>query len=116
MRWATCSMASPIARPRCGGSSRKSEKNISREGNSMKRMQFLAGSCCALLLAATAHAADERVWYFDAGLGVGVARYKDPLGDAIHFLRDNGYERIGFSLDATAGRKVRPGLYMVGAL
>jgi hypothetical protein len=82
----------------------------------MKPLQVMAGSCCALLLAAVANADEKRVFYFDAGAGIGVAHYGDSLGDAIHVLRNNGYKRFGLTLDATAGGAVRRGLYVVGSL
>jgi hypothetical protein len=83
----------------------------------MNRIHIVAGACSALLATAAAHADEKRVLYFDAGLGVGVAHYGDPVDDVIHFLRnDLGYKRIGLSLDATAGGAVRPGLYVVGSL
>lgn len=84
----------------------------------MNRLQILAGSCCALLLGATAvHAADERRgFYIDVGLGLGGVSYGDDVDDTLDELKDFGYDHITLSVDLAAGGAVRPNLYLVGSV
>lgn len=81
----------------------------------MKRLQILAGSCCALLLAA-AHADEKRGFYIDAGLGFGGASYGHQVDDALDEAEDAGFDRIALSLDLAVGGAVLPNLYVVGSL
>jgi hypothetical protein len=83
----------------------------------MKRLQILAGTCCAVLLATTVvHADEKRGFYFDAGLGFGKASYDDTLDDLLDAFDDNGARRITLSLDLAAGGAVRQNLYVVGSI
>ncbi len=83
----------------------------------MKRLQILAGTCCALLLAtAAAHADEKRGFYIDTGLGFGRVSYDDTLDDLLDAYDDNGARRITLSLDLTVGGAVRQDLYVVGSV
>jgi hypothetical protein len=83
----------------------------------MKRLQILAGTCCALLLAvAPAHAAEKRGFYVDVGLGLGGARYGEELDDSLDALEDNDFDNITVSLDLAMGGAVRQNLYLVGTM
>jgi hypothetical protein len=85
----------------------------------MKRLQILAGTCCAVLLATTAvHADEKRGFYFDVGFGLGGTSYGDDVDKVLDDLDDeiDGIDHIVLSLDLAMGGAVRPNLYLVGSV